>query len=171
MTDCALITVTTSLDQIVAIPRRYLDPRRPMQKPTKAEIEEYLMPYDPVIPVDPKWIITHRYRVAGMKGVLTSSTILESTSQVLAYGLDLFGSSVSPSGRFDVLSRDFNKAQLIGTTLGLMAAIAVLRPIVGRIPRTTTYWEANILAFGLRSTAKSCKNGGTLLKARRCSAV
>lgn len=101
-----------------------------MQKPTKAEMEEYLLAYEPVLPVDPKWVVTHRNRVAGMKGVLTSSTILESTSQILAYGMDLFGSSVSPSGRFDVLSRDFNKAQLIGTTLGLMAAIAVLRPIV-----------------------------------------
>lgn len=123
-------SVTTSTDQIVAIPRRFLDPRRPMQKPTKAEMEEYLVPYEPVIPVDPKWVISHRYRIAGMRGVLTSSTILESTSQILAYGMDLFGSSVSPSGRFDVLSRDFNKAQLIGTTLGLMGAIAVLRPIV-----------------------------------------
>jgi hypothetical protein len=101
-----------------------------MQKPTKAEMEEYLVPYEPVIPVDSKWVISHRYRIAGIKGVLTSSTILESTSQILAYGMDLFGSSVSPSGRFDVLSRDFNKAQLIGTTLGLMGAIAVLRPIV-----------------------------------------
>lgn len=103
-----------------------------MQKPTKAEIEEYLAPYEPVLPVDPKWVVSHKYRTVGVKGILTSSTILESTSQILAYGVDLFGSSVSPSGRFDVLSQDFNKAQLIGTTLGLMAAIAVLRPIVSR---------------------------------------
>lgn len=102
-----------------------------MQKPTKAEMEEYLVPYEPVLPVEPKWVTSHRYRVAGVKGILTSSTILESTSQIVAYGLDMFGSSVSPSGRFDVLSRDFNKAQLIATTLGLMGAIAVLRPIVG----------------------------------------
>lgn len=138
------LAATTSTDQIVAIPRRYLDPRRPMQKPTKAEMEEYLIAYEPVLPVDPKWVVTHRNRVAGMEGVLTSSTILESTSQILAYGLDLFGSSVSPSGRFDVLSRDFNKSQLIGTTLSLMAAIVVLRPIVGDIVLSLRFDDSSL---------------------------
>ena len=124
------ISVSTSLDQIIAIPRRFLDPRRPMHKPTKADAEEYLVPYDPVIPVEPKWTITHTERVAGISRILTSPTILESTSQVFAFGLDIFGSSVSPSGRFDVLSKDFNKIQLIATTLGLLGAVAIMRPIV-----------------------------------------
>lgn len=137
-----------------------------MQKPTKAELEEYLIPYEPVLPVDPKWVVSHRYRVAGMKGILTSSTILESTSQILAYGMDLFGSSVSPSGRFDVLSSDFNKAQLIGTTLGLMAAIAVLRPIVRHIsvPQSNGNTAQACFPRVYRLTGRNCKSAGILLR-------
>jgi hypothetical protein len=133
------------------------------QKPTTSEMAEGLIPYDPVIPVDAKWVISHRYRVAGIKGILTSSTILESTSQILAYGLDLFGSSVSPSGRFDVLSRDFNKLQLIGTTLGLAAAIGILRPIVSNMPFKRMKPSTSPLTYNdYRSNAKSSKSDGTL---------
>lgn len=92
------------------------------------------MAYDPVIPIDPKWVITHKNSVQGVEGILSSPTILESTSQVFAYGLDLFGSSVSPSGRFDVLSQEFNKLQLVATSLGLLAAVAILRPMVSLEP-------------------------------------
>lgn len=124
------LLVSTAQDQVVAIPGKLLDPRRPMGKPSKFDMEEYLVPYDPVINVDPKWVITHVARVTGIQGISTSPTLLESTSQVLIWGLDMFGTSVSPSGRFDVLSREFNKSQLIATTSGLMALIAILRPIV-----------------------------------------
>ena len=84
------------------------------------------------VPIDPKWVVSHTNRVAGVKGVFSSPTALESTSQILAYGLDLFGSSISPSGRFDVLSRDFNTWQLAGTTFALLGIIGVLKPVVAR---------------------------------------
>jgi hypothetical protein len=95
-------------------------------------MEEFLIQYEPVIPVDAKWTVSHHNRVSGLRHILTSATILESTSQVFAFGLDLFGTSVSPSGRFDVLSSAFNKLQLIATTLGLLGAIAIMKPIVQR---------------------------------------
>lgn len=95
-------------------------------------MEEYLVPYAPLLVLDPKWTVSHRLRIAGVRGILASPTMLESTSQIFAYGLDLFGSSVSPSGRFDVLSQDFNVAQLVATTLALLGATAILKPIVQR---------------------------------------
>lgn len=49
---------------------------------------------------------------------------------MFASGLDLFLTRVSPSGTFDVLSESFNKAQLVFTVLGLLAAIVVTRPMV-----------------------------------------
>lgn len=49
--------------QIATIPRRLLDPRRPSGKPTSADKEEMLIPYDPVIPHEPKRIISHGYQV------------------------------------------------------------------------------------------------------------
>lgn len=50
--------------QIQSVPRRFLDPRRPKQKPTAEEMEEWLIQYDPVIPDDPKRVLSHNYQVS-----------------------------------------------------------------------------------------------------------
>ena len=67
-----------------------------------------------------------------MRGIITSPALLESTSLIFAYGLDLFGSRVTPSNTFDVLSESFNKAQLVLTIGGLTAAIAIAKPMMTR---------------------------------------
>ena len=90
------------------------------------------MQYDALTPDDPKRVLSHAYDVHGVRGLLASPALLESTSLVFAHGLDLFASRVAPSGTFDVLSESFNKAQLVVTVAGLAGAIAVVRPIVGR---------------------------------------
>lgn len=51
---------------------------------------------------------------------------------LVAYGQDLFGSRVTPSGTFDILSDAFNKTQLLLTILGLGIGILVARPMVAR---------------------------------------
>lgn len=40
-----------------------LDPRRPRQKPTNQELEEGLVQYDPVLPDNPKIVLSHEYEV------------------------------------------------------------------------------------------------------------
>ena len=64
------------------------------------------------------------------ENLLTTSTSLESTSLILAYGHDLFLTRVTPSGAFDALNPNFNKIQLILTVGGLAAAILLARPLV-----------------------------------------
>ena len=51
-------------NQIVAISRRWFNPRRPVDKPTAADKEEMLIPYSPVVPIDTKKIISHAYDVS-----------------------------------------------------------------------------------------------------------
>ena len=63
---------------------------------------------------------------------MTAPALLESTSLILAYGLDMFLTRVAPSNTFDVLSENFNKAQLVFTVLGLLLAILITRPMVQR---------------------------------------
>ena len=63
---------------------------------------------------------------------MTSPSLLESTSLVFAYGLDLFFTRVAPSSTFDVLSENFNKAQLVLTVGGLVIAIMVTKPMVAK---------------------------------------
>lgn len=45
--------------QVVSLDRRFLDPRRPQEEPTKTEKEEKLMQYQPYLPVVPTQIISY----------------------------------------------------------------------------------------------------------------
>ncbi|TFK50623.1 DUF1620-domain-containing protein [Heliocybe sulcata] len=126
------IIVATQNHQIQTIPHRLLDPRRPKRKPTNEEMEEMLVQYDPLLPYETRAVLSHKNQVANVRRIVSSPALLESTSIVLAYGLDLFHTRVSPSGTFDVLSENFNKAQLIFTVSGLLAAIIITRPMVRR---------------------------------------
>lgn len=129
------LLVATTNGQIQTFPRRLLDPRRPSSKPSSKEVEEeWLIQYDPLLPDDPRRIISHQYAftMSSINYIYTSPTSLESTSLVFGHGLDLFFTRVSPSGTFDLLSENFNKVQLILTFLGLGGAIMVTRPMVKR---------------------------------------
>ena len=120
-------------NQVVTIPRRLLDPRRPTGKPTAADKEEMLIPYDPFLPSDPKRVVSHKYQVLGADHLTSSPALVESTTLLLAHGLDLFFTrGVNPSGTFDILTDSFNKAQLLLTLAGLSVGIAIAKPAVQR---------------------------------------
>ncbi|EMD34983.1 hypothetical protein CERSUDRAFT_116509 [Gelatoporia subvermispora B] len=126
------IILATKNRQVQSLPRRLLDPRRPHHKPTTEESEEWLMQYDPVIPDDPRRTLSHSYEVEHVRRIVTSPSLLESTSLVFAFGLDLFFTRVAPSDTFDVLSENFNKLQLVLTVAGLGLAIVITKPMVSR---------------------------------------
>lgn len=118
-------------DQIVSISRRLLDPRRP-DVPSNLDKEEMLIPYDPMLGIDPKRTLSHETALVGIRNVVSSPALLESTSILIGYGLDLFGSRTTPSGTFDILSDAFNKPQLLLTILGLLVGLAFAKPAVDR---------------------------------------
>ncbi|KAG7447298.1 DUF1620-domain-containing protein [Guyanagaster necrorhizus] len=122
--------VATTNNKVQSFSRRLLNPRRPSQKPSSEEAEEQLVQYDPVLPDDPRRVLSHTYEVAKIRRIITSPALLESTCLVFVYGLDMFLSRVAPSKTFDVLDENFNKAQLVFTVLGLAAAIGITKPIV-----------------------------------------
>ncbi|PQE18053.1 ER membrane complex subunit 1 protein [Rutstroemia sp. NJR-2017a BVV2] len=125
---------TLTSNAIVGIPRYLLDPRRPVGRdPTAAEQEEGLLRYQPAIEFDPKMIITHKREVLGIKNVITSPALLESTSLVFAYGIDIFGTRVTPSAAFDILGKSFNKLSLVTTVLALGAGVTIVAPMVSSI--------------------------------------
>ena len=141
--------------QIHSFPRLLLNPRRTKDKPTAEEQEEWIVQYDPVLPDDTRRVLSHDYQVcymflllfqrrcdltsllsplelqvANVRRILAAPSLLESTSIVFVYGLDLFCTRVAPSGTFDVLNEAFNKAQLVFTICGLAVAILATRPMV-----------------------------------------
>jgi ER membrane protein complex subunit 1 len=71
-------------------------------------------------------------QVANTRRIITSPALLESTSLVFAFGMDLFFTRVAPSNTFDVLNENFNKLQLVLTVGGLALGILIVRPIVHR---------------------------------------
>lgn len=130
---------------IYGIPRMILEPRRIVGRdPTPGEMEEGLMKYHPAIEVDPKLVITHERDVIGVQKIITSPAIVESTSLVFAFGIDVFGTRVAPSFVFDILGKGFNKVSLIATVAALMAGVSVLGPIVSD-PSYWVMWQASFV--------------------------
>ena len=77
-------------------------------------------------------ILTLAPQITNTAKIITSPALLESTSLVYAYGLDMFLTRVSPSGTFDVLSEGFNKVQLVLSISALAMGLIVTRPMVRR---------------------------------------
>ncbi|KAL1919740.1 uncharacterized protein VTP21DRAFT_1671 [Calcarisporiella thermophila] len=119
-------------NQIMGVSKRILDPRRPTRAPTKEEKEEMLLPYQPMIPDERRQILSYYLPVMGINRIVSSPALLESTSLVVAHGMDLFFAQVAPSKQFDVLSEDFSKSQLLLTIIALGAAVLVAGPMVKR---------------------------------------
>ncbi|KXS09605.1 DUF1620-domain-containing protein [Gonapodya prolifera JEL478] len=116
--------------QIVGVNKKQLDPRRPIGNPSADDKEEGLLPYNPLIALNPKDVANYYLKVLGIEHIVSSPAFLESTSLVLGYGLDLFYTRRNPSKTFDVLSEDFNRVALLGTIAALVVGIAVGRHIV-----------------------------------------
>jgi hypothetical protein len=148
-----LLCTLPSSNSIVGIPRPVLDPRRPVDRdPTSAEAEEGLFRYAPFLDFDGKWYLTHTRDVAGIKDVLSRPTLLESTSLVLAYGGDIFGTRATPSQAFDVLGKSFSKLQLVLTVVALTGGVIFLAPVVSilllSIPPLSSFFNANRMFTG-----------------------
>jgi hypothetical protein len=96
------------------------------------EAEEGLARYAPNLELDAKWYLTHARDVRGVGKVVGAPSRMESTGLVLAYGGDVFGTRVAPSGTFDVLGDGFNRAQALLMVGALGVGVFVLGPWVRR---------------------------------------
>ncbi|XP_068652377.1 uncharacterized protein [Aristolochia californica] len=118
------LLIGTVGDQVLALDKRYLDPRR-SPNPTQSEKEEGIIPLTDSLPIIPQAYVTHLLQVEGLRGIVTVPATLESTSQVFSYGVDLFFTRVAPSRTYDSLTEDFSYALLLITIVALVAAIFV----------------------------------------------
>ncbi|KAM7277484.1 hypothetical protein ACFE04_019350 [Oxalis oulophora] len=137
------LLIGTIGDQVLALDKRFLDPRRTVN-PTQAEKEEGIIPLTDSLPIIPQecssgWIyamrnrpdlidlgqsyVTHSLKVEGLQGIITIPARLESTSLVFAHGVDLFFTQLAPSKTYDSLTEDFSYALLLITIVALVAAI------------------------------------------------
>eukprot|EP00192_Tetraselmis_astigmatica_P002112 CAMPEP_0117674976 /NCGR_PEP_ID=MMETSP0804-20121206/15346_1 /TAXON_ID=1074897 /ORGANISM="Tetraselmis astigmatica, Strain CCMP880" /LENGTH=1011 /DNA_ID=CAMNT_0005483923 /DNA_START=47 /DNA_END=3082 /DNA_ORIENTATION=- len=133
------LLIGTTGDQVYALDKRFVDPRRPLGTPTNADKEERLMPYKPELGLNPPFFVTYDKAVAGVRGVDTFTTTLESTTLMLAYGLDLSYTRLAPSKSFDMLDDDFSYALLIATLLG-MASLCIYLQITKQQNELAKKW-------------------------------
>jgi hypothetical protein len=138
-----LLAILPHTAALAGIPLAALDPRRPVDRdPNKMEQEEGLVRYAPQLDIIPAWLLSHARAVEGLAEVVAAPALLESTSVVFSYGFggDVFGVRTAPSGSFDVLGKDFNRLQMIGTVIMLWVAVVLVGPIVKR-KANNALWE------------------------------
>ena len=114
------ILMGTGTDQIAALDKRWLDPRRPT-KPTPHDRDEGLIPYAEVLPIFANSWVTTKHQVRRLRKIATAAASLESTVLCFAHGLDLFYTRLHPSRSYDMLDDEFSYLLLILT----LAALAV----------------------------------------------
>lgn len=124
------VLLLTHFDQILAMPKKLLDPRRPDGKPNADEKEEMLMQYSAALPFMPQKFATYSHVVSDLEDVVVSPTFLESTSLFFAYGTDLFFGRLTPSNTFDRLGENFSHVFLLFTVLGLVGGTSLLGQVL-----------------------------------------
>ena len=132
ITNKELLAYMPETHGVLGMPRALLDPRRPVGRdPTAAEMEAEGLPrYAPGMEIDSKTVVSHEWDVLGVEGILATTAAVESTSLVVAYGVDVFGTRVAPSGVFDILGKGFDKAVLTATVLALFVGVVAVAPMV-----------------------------------------
>ncbi|XP_062179551.1 uncharacterized protein LOC133884219 isoform X2 [Phragmites australis] len=118
------LLIGTIGDQVLALDKRYLDPRRSVN-PTQQEKEEGIIPLTDALPIIPQSYVTHTLQVEALRGIVSIPAKLESTTLVFMYGVDLFYTQLAPSRTYDSLTDEFSYALLLITIAVLVAAIIV----------------------------------------------
>lgn len=96
-----------STGAIVELPWALLEPRRALSPAGEAR-EEGLVPYAPELPLPAEAVVNYNATLLRLTRIHTAPSGLESTSLVLATGLDLFYTRIAPSKTFDLLKDDFD---------------------------------------------------------------
>ena len=131
ITSAELLAVLPT-DQVLAIPKHLLDPRRPTGEPSNLDKAEGLIPYMGELPIAAQGVANYNRSIAHCRQLSTSPALLESTSLVCAWGVDVWCSRVTPSGTFDLLNEEFNAPFLLLTVTAVIAAIIATRQMAKR---------------------------------------
>eukprot|EP00026_Physarum_polycephalum_P002186 Phypoly_transcript_02191.p1 GENE.Phypoly_transcript_02191~~Phypoly_transcript_02191.p1 ORF type:complete len:937 (+),score=194.58 Phypoly_transcript_02191:105-2915(+) len=128
-------------DSVVSLDKRWADARRPLpQAITAADKEENLIPYFPRLFFPPPSYVTYNKTIPRLSNIVTSGSSLESTTLVLAVGLDLFFTRISPAEAYDILTSDFNYPALI-LTITILCVATFVTSSMSRRKDTLRAWK------------------------------
>jgi len=102
---------------IMALDKRFVDsrrPPRPRNQPTEDDMKEGIMPYYPYIEINPLRFISYNQTVLNVRSFEVAPSNLESTTHLVAHGLDVFYAATTAGGKtYDRLDPDFDKQLLL----------------------------------------------------------
>ena len=129
ITKPALVMILNS-NQVYLLDTQLLSPRRRLEDTVEEGIfdDPSLPVYKPSLPWAETNVASYFLQLEGIDRLEIADTWLESTSVVVAFGLDMFVARIMPEKSFDVLGEDFNKGAILLTIVGLV----VLNVIVQR---------------------------------------
>jgi len=134
------LLVAMESGQVAQLHRRMLDPRRPNKEPSKTEKMEGLMQYFTFLFPPPITMVTANRTVVGLEKIHATPAVIESTTLVLATGVDVFFMRTAPSKSFDLLAAEFNRPMLLALLVGLTTA-TVLASRLERKKRLAGAWK------------------------------
>lgn len=126
------LLVANSQGSVLDLPLHMVDPRRPALNTPAHLREPGIPPYIPELPMPHESILNYNQTVSGIKGILTSASGLESTVIVFVYGLDLFGTRMTPSKGFDLINPDFDYLMISAVLVVLVALSYLTRRLAQR---------------------------------------
>ncbi len=116
------------------------DPKKEQSLISTADLKnKELPPYDAVIPIISIRYLSYGLNLLHLKEIKAFPTRLESTSQVLSYGFDIFFMRISPENTFDMLQEYFNYTLLFLFIGGLALTTLIIRNYVQKSKRQTTF--------------------------------
>jgi hypothetical protein len=115
---------------VLQLDKRIVDPRRPVGDATPNDKAEGLEPYTPYLPLPHTLIVTHRHAIPRLSAVRSMPTLMESASVVVATGLDVSVTRVTPASRFDALDPAFSFQTVVGLLVAGVAAVAVAKNLL-----------------------------------------
>eukprot|EP00299_Pterocystis_sp_00344_P012621 c6088_g1_i1.p1 GENE.c6088_g1_i1~~c6088_g1_i1.p1 ORF type:complete len:963 (-),score=239.72 c6088_g1_i1:23-2722(-) len=110
------LLVGFSSNQILAIDRRFIDPR---QSSSSTPTDEFSAPYNMRLPFVPLNVVTYNNTVTGLRFINTEPGEFESQSHMIAGGVDILFVPLTPSGTFDQLGDSFNRGLLVVAMVAL----------------------------------------------------
>mmetsp|Transcript_35143 Transcript_35143/g.139475 ORF Transcript_35143/g.139475 Transcript_35143/m.139475 type:complete len:743 (-) Transcript_35143:2287-4515(-) len=124
------IVVHLDKSRIVVVPKEVLDPRRPIGVPTEEHRAEMLMSYKPYISLLVGSVYASKdLLIPNLSHSFTAAVRgRESSSHILASGIDIFHTVLAPAGKFDALTDEF-----MYTTVQVVLVIMIIGTIVLRI--------------------------------------
>ena len=122
----------------MTLDKRLVEARRPMPNAVReADKAEGLIPYATTLPFAHANLVTHGDAVGRLRSLSSCPSGLESTSLLLALGVDTLLARVAPARAWDTLDREFNAAGL----LALLVALGVVTLLLGRLVKAKALAE------------------------------